>query len=53
MAIEFVGGTSASYTNINSWTVPLTSLEGGIDTRPREGDVVLHGVTCPPEVPSL
>lgn len=39
MAIQYVGGTSAQ--GSTTYDIDLTSLSGGIDTQPREGDVVI------------
>ena len=40
MAIQYVGGASGGNTT-SPLTISLTSLTGGIDTQPREGDVVI------------
>lgn len=40
-APEFVGSTSATQQGPSNYEVDFTALDGGIDSRPREGDTVL------------
>lgn len=41
MAIEFVGSNTGTTTNGGNVAIDLTALTGGIDTRPRNGDIIL------------
>lgn len=39
--LTYVGGASANTANQTEFTVSLTSLTGGVDTRPRSGDIII------------